>query len=580
MKKNYFILTLLFVALSSIAQIQVTTYRGAFAPAPAAAWTDGWANFDPINTVYPLPTASNVVNVTSNITTNTTWSAANVYYLKAQIYVQNNATLTIPAGTIILNDHTAVGAGLFITKGAKLFANGTAASPIVFTSDYPAGAGNGRAPGNWGGIVLLGKASYNINGGVNNIEGIPATADTQYGGGTTPDDNDNSGSLQYVRIEFAGYVYQPNQEINGLTFGAIGRATTIDNVQVSFSNDDSYEWFGGTVNCKRLIAYRGTDDDFDTDNGYKGSVQFILGIKDPQIGDATYAAASGASTSEGFESDNNSTSSAATPVTSAIFTNCTLVGPAFRNTLPNANSQTIYAAHRRAARIRRNSQLKIFNSLFMDFKEGLFIDGSTTEANAYTTGTSKWKNNVLAGTAINNGIVPPATTGTLPLITTTVQTGYGSSSATQQTWYANNNNTTLSSNANILTSPYNTSDAQVYNTADYRPTSTSIIATGADFTDADLAAATLSNNSIVNPEISTSVYPNPFNDNFKIGFASNSSDDIRVSVYDLTGKMVETTTISVSNINGYELGLNYNPGLFLVVVKQGETSKTFKVMKN
>ena len=564
MKKNYFILTLFFVALSSIAQVQVTTYRGAFAPAPAAAWTDGWANFDPINTVYPLPTASNVVNVTSNITTNTTWSASNVYYLKAQIYVQNNATLTIPAGTIILNDHTAVGAGLFITKGAKLFANGTAASPIVFTSDYPAGAGNGRAPGNWGGIVLLGKASYNINGGVNNIEGIPATADTQYGGGTTPDDNDNSGSLQYVRIEFGGYVYQPNQEINGLTFGAIGRATTIDNVQVSFSNDDSFEWFGGTVNCKRLIAYRGTDDDFDTDNGFSGSVQFILGIKDPQIGDPTYAAASGASTSEGFESDNNSTSSTATPYTSAVFTNCTLIGPYFRNTLPNANQQAIYAAHRRAARLRRNTQLKVYNSLFMDFKEGLFIDGTTTEANAYTNNTCKWKNNVLAGTQTN---VLVSTTG-------------GSSSSAQATWYANNNNTTVASNSGILTAPYNTADAQVYNGADYRPTSTSIVATGADFTDTDLAALTLANNSFANSEISTSVYPNPFNDNFKIGFASNSSDDVRVSVYDLTGKMVETTTISVSNINGYELGLNYNSGLFLVVVKQGEISKTFKVMKN
>ena len=138
-------------------------------------------------------------------------------------------------------------------------AEGTAVSPIVFTSNESVG---NRAEGDWGGLVLLGKGVNNQPGGIANIEGIAPTADTEFGGS---DDNDNSGSLKYVRIEFAGIALQPNKEINGLTFGSVGKQTSVDYIQVSFSGDDSFEWFGGTVDCKHLIAYRGLDDDFDTD---------------------------------------------------------------------------------------------------------------------------------------------------------------------------------------------------------------------------------------------------------------------------------------------------------------------------
>ena len=179
---------LLLVVASMNAQLETTTYRGAFAPAPTAMWTDNWANFDPQNAVYPIPT----VDVTTNITTNTRWSAGNTYYLKGQIYVKNNATLTIDPGVVVRGDATVAGAALIITKGAKLIAEGTATSPIVFTSDKAVGA---RVKGDWGGIILLGKGAFNINSGVSNIEGILASADTQYGGGLTPDNTDNSGSF-------------------------------------------------------------------------------------------------------------------------------------------------------------------------------------------------------------------------------------------------------------------------------------------------------------------------------------------------------------------------------------------------
>ena len=159
-------------------------------------------------------------------------------------------------------------AALIAERGGKLIAKGTATEPIVFTSEEVAGS---RKPGDWGGIILCGKAKNNQT--EQQIEGGPRT---KHGGA---DDADNSGALSYVRIEFAGYPFQKDKEINGLTLGSVGSGTEIDHVQVSYSNDDSFEWFGGTVNCKYLVAYKGWDDDFDTDNGFSGKVQYGLSLR-------------------------------------------------------------------------------------------------------------------------------------------------------------------------------------------------------------------------------------------------------------------------------------------------------------
>ncbi|MDI1256578.1 MAG: T9SS type A sorting domain-containing protein [Flavobacterium sp.] len=460
MKKNY-VIALLVLAINFVnAQIEQTSYRGAFAPAPTAMWTDNWTNWSPNS--EPYTDATTVVNVTADITTNTTWTTGKTYKLTGLIYVRNNATLTIQPGVVIKGIYTNTGTALVITKGAKINAVGTANSPIVFTSAKAAGS---RAAGDWGGIILLGKAKFNLNNGVNNIEGITASVNTEYGGGTTPDDNDNSGTLKYVRIEFGGFVFSPNNEINGLTFGAIGRGTTIDNVQVSFSGDDSFEWFGGSVNCKHLVAYRGLDDDFDTDNGYKGIIQFALGIKDPQIADNPAI-----STSEGFESDNNAAGTASVSPndnTSAIFTNFTMIGPSYRATI--APSVAVAAGHARAARIRRVSQLKVFNSLFLDFKNSfVFVDGATTVALANSdasvaTGV-KFKNNIIAGT-------PDATFSA------------GVNPTSLNAWFTASGNLFQSGSTGILSAPYGASSA-TYSGLDYRPGT--LAATGADFADASL----------------------------------------------------------------------------------------------
>ncbi len=380
MKKVYTLLTALClgsVALAQDAFWTPTTYRGAFPVTdntPATDWTSGWANFDPETTVYPATTTT----VSTDITTNTTWSG--VVRLNNKVYVKNNATLTIAPGTIIRGDKLTQGT-LIITRGAKIIADGTATNPIVFTSNEAVGA---RNEGDWGGLVLLGLAKNNQPGGVAFIEGIVPTTDSQFGGNF---DNDNSGILRYVRIEFAGIALEPNKEINGITFGSVGSGTIVDYVQVTLSGDDSFEWFGGTVNAKHLIAYRGLDDDFDCDFGYRGKVQFALSIRDKDISDAP-------GDSNAFECDNDATGSAAQPKTRPVFSNVTLVGPRGNGTIALPAGEKF----EKAFRLRRNSAVSVLNSLVTGWEKGLSIEGAPVVANL-NGDTMVFVNNILTNFA-------------------------------------------------------------------------------------------------------------------------------------------------------------------------------------
>jgi hypothetical protein len=363
MKKNY----LLFAALLASTMLNaqdafwsVTNYKGAFPVTdntPVTDWTSGWTNFDPENTVYP----ATITTVSVDITTNTTWSG--VVLLQNKVYVKNNATLTIAPGTIIRGDKLTQ-ATLIVTRGAKLNANGTASNPIVFTSNE---APTLRNEGDWGGLVILGLAKNNQPGGVANIEGIVPTTDTQFGGNF---DTDNSGIIKFVRIEFAGIALEPNKEVNGITFGSVGSGTLVDNVQVSFSGDDSFEWFGGTVNCKHLIAYRGLDDDFDTDFGYRGRVQFFMSIRDKDLFDAP-------GDSNCFESDNDAAGSTAQPKTAPIFSNGTIVGPKGNGTIALPTGEKF----EKSFRLRRNTATSVFNTLTTGWEKGLSIEGTAVVNN-------------------------------------------------------------------------------------------------------------------------------------------------------------------------------------------------------
>ena len=339
-------------------------------------------------------TTGQTIILQGRINADTLLRKQNTYILKGLVYVVGNHTMTIEAGTTVKGSFSGSDvAALIITRGSKLMASGTPSEPIIFTSASP-----NPQSGDWGGIVLCGKASvntafagtgggpgvYEVEGGINN-----ANSDGLAGGGTSPDDNDNSGTLKYVRIEFAGYAFQPDKEINSLTMAAVGRGTTIDHIQVAYAKDDAYEWFGGTVNCKFLIAYKTQDDDFDTDNGYSGKVQFGLIMRDSVIADI--------SNSEAFESDNNATGTTATPKTTAIFSNITAIGP--RATLSNIGNSLF----RGAAHIRRNTGISIFNSIIMGWPRGIEIDASSGTSTALNIedSTLRLRNITLAGNTVN-----------------------------------------------------------------------------------------------------------------------------------------------------------------------------------
>ena len=328
-----------------------------------------------------------------------------VYTMVGWIYVADGAELTIEPGTIIkCSDYnwdgvkSATGTSLIVKMGGKIFAEGTREEPIVFTSNKPKGQ---RQATDWGGVIICGRARNNQ--GAMMIEG---GVDAPHGG---DNDDDNSGVMRFVRLEFGGYPYALDNEINGLTLGSVGRGTTLEYIQVSYCGDDSFEWFGGSVNCKYLVAYHGWDDEFDTDNGFSGKMQFLLSVRDPKIADQ--------SNSNGFESDNNATGAAQAPFTSAVFSNVTIIGPMGQD--PNFNNYDILynpanlpalltpyitgynwgtlteaafpirtGIFQAAMQIRRNSRMSCFNSVLTGFPVGLMIvPGAASSGNTSNYGT-------------------------------------------------------------------------------------------------------------------------------------------------------------------------------------------------
>jgi len=363
--------------------IEKVNFVGALSPDASKDWTKNWTNWDPKNANYGAVSDSTTLNDASGekaITTTVTLDASKVYLLKNIFVVKSGAKLVIPAGTVIRGRaNTAASpkeyACIVVERGGQIDIQGTASKPVIMTSAKAVGS---RDRGDWGGLLLAGKA-VNNQGTAVQMEGFNNVSfDNQlaFHGGT--DDADNTGNLTYLRIEFAGFAFEPNKELNGLTFCSIGNKTKVDYVQVSFSGDDSYEWFGGTVNAKHLIAYKGTDDDFDTDFGYRGNVQFGIAQRDSLYYDLSWAAASGASTSETFESDNDASGSGKLPLTNAVFTNMTCVGPVPIGGSWSAMGTTSKGAFRRGARIRRNSRLSVTNSIFMGYRNFIMFDGDST----------------------------------------------------------------------------------------------------------------------------------------------------------------------------------------------------------
>jgi hypothetical protein len=289
------------------------------------------------------PDDSGPVIVTGDITGATTWTADNQYLLRGAVFVRAGATLTIQAGTTVYGEKSSLGT-LVVARGGQLIAQGSATSPIVFTSDRPVGS---RARGDWGGVILNGSAPLNIPGGEKEGEG-----DTGLFGGNDP--TDNSGILRYVRVEFAGIEFSPDNELNGIAFQGVGAGTACDHVQVHFNLDDAYEWFGGTAACKYMVASAAGDDSFDWTDGWTGRGQFWI------------AQQKGDDADNGFECDNLEGNVDATPRSNPTIYNVTLIGD------PTTQYGTQSA---RGMVLRRGTGAELRNVIVQGFKRvGVYVD--------------------------------------------------------------------------------------------------------------------------------------------------------------------------------------------------------------
>lgn len=522
--------------------------------------------------LFSIHAFSQDVVLEGDITTNTTLTANNTYLLRGFVRVQSGATLTIEPGTYIFGENTTQGS-LIIKPGGKIMAMGTENNPIVFTSEF-AKAGSSRLPtyGDWGGIILLGHARINVPGGTAAIEG-PGDA---YGG---TNDEDNSGVMQYVRIEYPGIAFTLNNEINGLTFGGVGRGTTIEHIQVSYSGDDSYEWFGGNVNCKYLIAYRGWDDDFDTDFGYNGKLQYLVSLRDPEIADQ--------SQSNGFESDNDGSGSLNEPRTSPTWWNVTLVGP------KATSSTTVNSLYRRGMHLRRSSLNKVSNALIIGWPTGIRLDGVNTIAAAMNN--SMW---------VNNSIISGWTSAALDTASA------GGANFNVDTWWTNSNGRKFTSNTEVsLVDPFNLLNPN------FLPSSNSPVLSGAAtppndgffdqsaafvgaFGDVDWTAnwsnfnpvgyvtdVENNQNSLQPEEFKLSQnYPNPFNPSTKIVYSVAEPSKVKLVITNILGQIVETLVNDFQSSGNYEVNFdakNLTSGLYIYTLEAGSVkiSKKMTLLK-
>lgn len=544
--------------LSQTPSLTPVSYRGAFPVTDGMTgttsndWTAGWANWDPANETYAA--VDSIIN--SNITTNRTLSPAHTYQLVGNVSVTNGAELTILPGTVIRGD-LATKSSLIIARGSKIHATGTATSPIVFTSNE---LEVDRGAGDWGGVIILGAgvtntacATCGTSPNVNFIEGFVSTfPEIEYGGNNNAD---NSGELQYVRIEFAGVALSStaNSEINGLTMGGVGSGTTLDHIQVSFSGDDSFEWFGGAVNAKHLIAFRGLDDDFDTDFSFTGNIQFGLIIRDEAISDA-------AGDSNGFESDNYNPGVGRTPITKAIFSNITCVGPKRDGSV--TPSSTFFG---KALRIRRNSAISVYNSLFVGWSKGLSIESAETQNNF--VGTTSLDS---LGVFANNSFV------NMPACQTTGSAAY----SFYQNFFTllSNDSTQTVSNVNWVNAfPTNLEDA-----VDFRLNVSSTVAANASFSNPHISTQVVGIKSVENKISAIGLYPNPAASAVNINIELNSNEKVSVSIFDITGKLV-STVIENTEMNAGSNSVNVSTnnlsnGLYFVSVSTGNFVQTQKLV--
>lgn len=327
---------------------------------------------DEVTMPDPTPAARAVEDLPAVITSDMALDASKDYSITGHVFVKNNASLTIPAGVTVYvtkNEDPAKKGALVITSGSKLFVNGTEEKPVVFTS-----ATTTKAPGDWGAIIILGKAPTNIGSG--NILGLPVTDDTKYGGNIA---SDNSGTIKYLRVEYAGGINPAAEEewgediASGFVLAGVGSGTTISHVMVSHSRDDGFQFLGGTANVTNLIAYNNGDDDYDFDYGYTGRMQFLISYRSGL--NSTHALRANA-----LETYNDEVPTTNTPLTRPVISNMTIIGPEGPQSASTNLNQGVY--------LRKGTRIVMENSIVAEYpKGGLMVCNKTRVPLMRNTGT-------------------------------------------------------------------------------------------------------------------------------------------------------------------------------------------------
>jgi hypothetical protein len=343
--------------------------------------------------VAPVSTQTNVpgidkpvIVITGEITGTVNWTSNFYYVLRGAVFVNDGATLNIAAGTRVIGEAGSVGT-LIVLRGGRLNAIGTRTAPIVFTSDQAVG---NRARGDWGGLIINGRAPVNLEGGEGAGEG-----DTGVYGGTNP--NDTSGTLRYVRVEFAGVEFSPDNELNGIAFQGVGRGGSYEYIQVHMNRDDALEWFGGTADIKYAVASNAADDSFDWTFGWSGRAQFVAIT---QRGDDA---------DNGIEADNNEFNNNLLPRSNPQIYNITLCGDPDRVEGPEGP---------RGANFRRGTAFTLRNFLVTGFKTVGFQISDTSTSAQVDNGTSQMGAGVAWGmpTNMHASVVPFITSGRFPSV--------------------------------------------------------------------------------------------------------------------------------------------------------------------
>jgi hypothetical protein len=359
------------------AGMENVAYKGAVDPT-GTPWYEGWTAYANVvkgeNTpAITLGTEVVITDADMLAAGNTVnWTKDNTYVLDGFVFVNDGQTLNIQAGTVVQGNpgEGSEASALVIARGGKIMAEGTATEPIIFTFKGDAGNTAPTVRGQWGGLIVLGKATLNSSPGTTAVEGIPTTETRGLYGGT--EDTDNSGIITYVSIRHGGTNIGADNEINGLTLGGVGSGTTISYVEILGNKDDGIEWFGGTVSGDHLLSVFCADDGLDYDEGYRGANQFVIVHQDPSDGNAD----------RGGEHDGGTDPETGTPYATPMFFNVTSVG--------NTGS--------RAITFRDNAGGEYHNSIFVNYAKGVdieYLKGQTQHTYVqFDDGILKLENNV------------------------------------------------------------------------------------------------------------------------------------------------------------------------------------------